>query len=100
MAKLLEEDAIRAPAIRLEARRLKRSEHNRAATKMRRALFPYTLGKGPPQRDTLDVYQQTTIGTDLRRPRGALGQGLSTGPEDSQYTGESSRCAELPSEQK
>ena len=87
MAKLLEDDAILATALRLEQRRIKRSEHNRAATRMRRALFPYTLKKGPQQVDTLDEYQRKPALQPLGGARSTLGEGGPSGAESARDPG-------------
>ena len=99
MAKLLEDDAILATALRLEQRRIKRSEHNRAATRMRRALFPYTLKKGPQQVDTLDEYQRKPTLQPLGGSCSTLSEGVPSGTESARDPGQSVGRAGIHGEQ-
>ena len=98
MAKLLEDDAILATALRLEQRRIKRSEHNRAATRMRRALFPYTLKKGP-QHNTLDEYQRKPTLQPLGGACSTLSEGVPSGAESARDPGQSKGRAGIHGEQ-
>ena len=99
MAKL-SEDAVMTTALRMEQRRIKRSEHNRAATRMRRALFPYALRKGPhKQSNTLDEYGRKPALETLGGPRSPLGEGVPPGTASAGDSGQSVRCDGIHSEQ-